>query len=210
MTKPIKNPKPAPITLKDVFNQNRYQLRKSAQHSSEWYSAQAKILKDYAGVTSARMIRQNDAHKIDDKIVPGRLYLYLYDAKHKATLPYWDRYPLVFPYRETEDRKGFYGLNMHYIPYEYRIKILDSLIYINYSNKNNDSMKLQLSWQMIANSSKLSILQPCVHMYLYSQVRSGMKRIRPIDWATAMLLPVQQFVGASNTTVWQNSLKRIK
>ena len=49
---------------------------------------------------------------------------------------------------------------------------------------------------MVKNSSKLAPLKPCVHMYLYSHLRSGMKRIMPKDWATAMLLPVQQFVGA--------------
>ena len=42
-------------------------------------------------------------------------------------------------------------------------------------------------------------------MYLYNHLGSGMKRIMPKDWATAMLLPVQQFVGASNTRVWKDS-----
>ena len=58
---------------------------------------------------------------------------------------------------------------------------------------------------MIKGSSKLAPLKPCIHMYLYSQLRSGMKRIMPKDWGTAMLLPVQQFVGASNSKVWADS-----
>lgn len=190
-------------SMQEVFDTHRYQLKYAAVMSSGWFNEQARMLKGL-GVTPARMLKDNDNLNWDNRIVPGRLYLYLYDAKHKATLPYWDRYPLVFPYAETEDRKGFYGLNMHYLPYEYRIKILDSLISIDLS-KRTDSKKLLLSWDLIKSSSKLSLLKPCVHMYLYNHQRSAMKQIYPKDWATAMLLPIAQWVGSNNTQVWKDS-----
>ena len=106
------------LSLEEVLKQNRYQLKYAALMSNDWFTKQANSLKSL-GVTPTRMLKDNDNMKWDNKITPGRLYLYMYDAKHKATLPYWDKYPLVFPYAETEDRKGFYGLNMHYLPYEY-------------------------------------------------------------------------------------------
>ena len=191
------------LSLEEVLKQNRYQLKYAALMSNDWFGKQATSLK-MLGVTANRMLKDNDDMKWDNKIVPGRLYLYKYDAKHKATLPFWDMYPLVFPFAETQDKKGFYGLNMHYIPYEYRVKVLNSLIQIDLS-KYSDNKKLALSWDMVKSSSKLAPLKPCVHMYLYSHLRSGMKRIMPKDWATAMLLPVQQFVGASTSTVWKDS-----
>ena len=191
------------LSLEEVLKQNRYQLKYAALMSNDWLSKQAASLK-MLGITGNRMLRDNDNMRWDNKIVPGRLYLYKYDAKHKATLPYWDMFPLVFPYAESQDRKGFYGLNMHYIPYEYRVKVLNSLIQIDLS-KYTDNKKLELSWDMIKNTSKLAPLKPCIHMYLYNHLGSGMKRIMPKDWATAMLLPVQQFVGASNTRVWKDS-----
>ena len=196
------------VSLEEVLNQNRYQLKYAALMSNDWLNKQALLLKTTHGITGNRMLRDNDDMRWDHKIVPGRLYLYKYDAKHKATLPFWDMYPLAFPFAETQDRKGFYGLNMHYIPYEYRVKVLNSLIQIDLS-KYTDNKKLALSWDMIKSSSKLAPLKPCVHMYLYNHLGSGMKRIMPKDWATAMLLPVQQFVGASNTRVWKDSKSKM-
>ena len=44
----------------------------------------------------------------------GQMFLFAYDAKHKDTLPYYDRYPLIFPFKKVND--GFLGINMHYLP----------------------------------------------------------------------------------------------
>lgn len=194
-------------SMQEIFNNNRYQLKYAAVMSSQWFNEQARLLK-MMGATPGRMLKDNDESKWVNRIVPGRLYLYKYDAKHKATLPYWDQYPLVFPYAETEDRKGFYGLNMHYIPYEYRIKILDSLIKIDLS-KYSDNKKLKVSWDIIKGSSTLKPLKPCVHMYLYNHLRSGMKQIQPKDWATAMMMPIQSWVGSNNTNVWKDSKNKM-
>ena len=195
-------------SLQEIFNKNRYQLKYAAIMSSDWFNQQSTLLKTTYGITGRKMLKDNDNLKWVNKITPGKLYLYMYDAKHKATLQYWDQFPLVFPFAETQDKSGFYGLNMHYIPYEYRIKILNSLINIDLS-KNTDSRKLSLSWELISNSSKLKILEPCVHMYLYNHLRSGMKQIYPKDWATAMLLPVEKFVGASSKSVWKDSRRKV-
>lgn len=197
---------PSAPSLQDIFNNNRYQFKYAAAMSTSWFYDEARRLKGL-GVTSTRMLKDNDNAKWELKITPGKLYLYEYDAKHKATLPYWDRFPMVFPYKTTEDGKGFYGLNMHYIPYEYRIKILDSLLNINLS-KNTDNMRLKLSWELISGSSKLGPLKPCVHMYLYNHLRTSMKVIKPKDWATAMLLPVQSFIGANMSQVWADSKRK--
>lgn len=193
--------------MQEVFDNNRYQLKYSAIMSTQWFNQQARLLQ-MQGATPGRMIKDNDESNWANRITPGRLYFYKYDAKHKDTLPYWDQYPLVFPYAETEDKKGFYGLNMHYIPYEWRIKILDSLIQIDTSRRSADK-KLILSWDLIKESSKLKYLKPCVHMYLYNHLRSGMKQVHSRDWATAMLMPIASWVGSNNTKVWKDSKSKI-
>ena len=53
----------------------------------------------------------------------GTLVLFNYDAKGYATLPYWDKYPVVIP---IEPRgKGFLGLNLHYLPPRKRLELLE-------------------------------------------------------------------------------------
>lgn len=53
----------------------------------------------------------------------GRMNFFLYDAKYKDKLPYWDRFPLVLPLEETNN--GFIGLNFHYLSIPMRLKLLN-------------------------------------------------------------------------------------
>ena len=43
----------------------------------------------------------------------GRLNVFFYDPKFKATLPYYDRFPLVLPLKGTSN--GFIGINFHFL-----------------------------------------------------------------------------------------------
>ena len=55
----------------------------------------------------------------------GVMNLFAYDPKHKATLPYYDRFPLIMPLQAAKG--GFYGLNFHYLPMAQRVKYLRQL-----------------------------------------------------------------------------------
>ena len=185
-------------TLQDVFEKNKYNLSDAAAQSTRWYAQQAKLM-GKQGYTSKRVLSgvSGDWAQVP---VPGKLYMYAYDAKHKATLPYWDKYPLTFPFKLLKD--GFLGINMHYLPYAYRIKVLDGLIGIKL-RKTSKHYKLQLSWELISSVAAYQPLQVCVHRYLYSQMRTGLRIIHSADWATAMLLPTHKFVGATPSYVWK-------
>ena len=134
--------------------------------------------------------------------------MYAYDPKTKEDLPYYDRFPLVFPFRKTAD--GFYGLNMHYLPYDLRIYLLDALLTFKNNSRWDETTKLKYSWALIDGVSKYKAAHPCVKQYLNSHVRSQFRRVSSADWATAMLLPVERFVGASKQQVWSDSRKKIR
>ena len=77
------------------------------------------------------------------------------------------------------------------------------------TNKNmNDTTKLKYSWGLINGVSRFKWAEPCIHQYLTGHVRSSIRKISPADWATAMLLPVEQFVGANKAAVWAESMGR--
>ena len=44
-------------------------------------------------------------------VEPGSMYLFKYDAKYKAKLPYWDAMPLIFPFKKTSN--GFVDGSLH-------------------------------------------------------------------------------------------------
>jgi hypothetical protein len=75
-------------------------------------------------------------------------------------------------------------------------------------SKNTQRVKLQLSWSLISGASKLKLLESCVHRYLNGHVVSQFREIERADWPVAMMVPVQQFVGANNTTVWKDSMRK--
>lgn len=158
-----------------------------------------------ARVQPQKVIREGD--NLKSRILPGRLYLFAYDAKHKETLPYWDQFPLVFPYDRTPD--GFIGLNMHYLPYILRVRLLDRLLDFANNKNMNETTRLKFQYATIKASSKLRLAQPCLKRYLSGHVQSRFLEIPASEWHTAMMLPVERFKGANKQTVWSDSFSMV-
>jgi len=189
--------------LKDIFTKNQYDLGAAAKQSKTWFQRQARLLGQQRATPNAML--KSDPSAMRASIRPGNLYMFLYDAKTKDTLPFWDRFPLVFPFKKTAN--GFIGLNMHYLPYQGRIQLLDRLMDFANNKRMDETTRLNYSWRLINGVSKFRLAQPCVKQYLADHVRSSLRQVNSSDWATAMLLPVEQFTGAAKQSVWANSLR---
>lgn len=192
--------------MQDVFERNQYDLQTAVKRSTSWFNKQVSALAQQ-NITPNQVLKGNVSQNTTS-IQPGNLYMYLYDPKTKEDLPYYDRFPLVFPFRKTAD--GFYGLNMHYLPYDLRIYLLDALLTFKTNNRWDDTTKLKYSWALIDGVSRYKAAQPCVKQYLTGHVKSQFRKVSSQDWATAMLLPVERFVGASKQQVWTDSRKKIR
>lgn len=190
-------------SLADIFKLNQYELKTAARKSTAWFQQQALLIKRQ-NITPKSVLK---GENLTANIKPGNLYMFLYDAKHKETLPYWDRFPLVFPYERTKD--GFMGLNMHYLPYQLRVQLLQRLMQFANNTRMDETTRLKYSWSLIGGVSKFKAAEPCIKHYLSEHVRSSFKMIPAQDWATAMLLPVESFVGANKNRVWQDSTRAI-
>lgn len=190
-------------TFEKVFKDNQYNIADAVQKSQTWFQQQARLL-GRQEIQPMRLIRTSADRNVN-RIVPGEMYMFMYDAKHQDTLPYWDMFPLVFPFRRLKD--GFIGLNLHYLPYQMRVRLLDRLMEFRTNKLLNENTRLKYSWATIQGSSRLKIAEPCVHRYLLSQVQTPFKKIDAKDWTTALMLPVERFVGTSKQRVWTESLK---
>jgi hypothetical protein len=192
--------------IQDVFDQNKFDLLTAVKRSRSWFEKQVAAMA-MQNITPNKVLRGEPSH-MRSAIVPGNLYMYKYDPKTKESLPYYDTFPLVFPFRKTAD--GFYGLNMHYLPYDLRIKLLDQLLVFKNNSRWDETTKIKYSWALIDGVSRFAPAQACVKQYLSGYVRSQFRQIYSEDWATAMLLPVERFVGASKQQVWADSRKIIR
>jgi hypothetical protein len=186
--------------LQDIFDKYRYD-KNVAKKSQTWFQQQVLLLSKKR-ITPNQVVK-NDPAANKSTIIPGRLYMFFYDPKTKATLPYYDRFPLVFPFSRTAD--GFIGLNMHYLPHKLRFTLMDRLLQFKNNEKFDETTRLRYSWAMIDGVSKFAIAKPCIKQYLKGHLRSPLVDINAPDWATAMMLPVERFVGASKENVWADS-----
>lgn len=145
--------------------------------------------------------------QINPTMFIGDLISFVYDPKTKAKLPYYDTFPLVFPIEIRTD--GFLGINMHYLPPNYRMILLTAL----YSLRNNTNMdsttRLNISYNILRGASQFRAYKPCLKRYLSGHIRSTRMTIPPSQWSMVVSLPSARFMKENEMTVWSDSLNII-
>jgi hypothetical protein len=172
-----------------------------ARKSYQWYRDQVRNLG--SNLSGIQLIRNE---KLSSRIVPGNMYLFMYDPKYKETLPYYDAVPLVLPFRTVPD--GFLGINLHYLPYLARFRLLGELSKLTTDKKITEKTRIEISWQILNSSSKYLAATACVKHYLNDHLRSRFLKINYNDWITASMLPVESFRKVKKEKVWQETKKK--
>lgn len=186
------------------------QVSRDASKSTQWLQDQViKLAHGQMRVketpSSRRANLVGDAHT--NVLRLGSMYFFIYDPKHKATLPYYDKFPLIFPVKYYAD--GFLGMNLHYLPPNYRIFVLDQLYAMFESRGMSNEKKYKLTASMIAALANIPELQPCIKRYLAPHVRSLFLPVAPEDWQYSVLLNNENFEKASKSKVWADSIAKI-
>lgn len=138
---------------------------------------------------------------------PGHLYFFTYDAKHKATLPYFDQFPFVLVLDTSPN--SFTGLNFHYLDYYFRAMFFDALYSTRTRSDPDLKRQLRVTYDLLQVSTKYRAFRPCLKRYLHTQVQSPLLQVGMSEWDVALFLPVESFSGATTTTVWRDSESRI-
>jgi hypothetical protein len=172
-----------------------------------WYRNQAKQVNKSAA-QGDKLIREAGRDRYENRFRLGHMYMFAYDPKHKETLPYYDRFPLIFPINKAKG--GFLGINMHYLPPILRAKLMDALYDTITNEKYDENTKLNISYKLLNNASKFKEFKPTIKHYLADHVRTRLVYINPTEWDIALFLPSAQFVGATRTQVYNDSRKIIR
>tara|TARA_Y100000996_G_C22525855_1_gene644405 strand:+ start:765 stop:1364 length:600 start_codon:yes stop_codon:yes gene_type:complete len=170
-----------------------------ARAAGDWFKEkvrQAGASARMKAVTPNQLLRRQP----DDNILLGKMFFYKYDPKFAKKLPYWDMYPLVFPFERAPG--GFYGLNLHYIPPRDRAVLMDNLNQYASNNKYDQTTRLELSYRLLKRYGRAV---PCVKRYLGDRIVSQTVRIDADEWEVAIFLPVERFQKASKGEVWADS-----
>ena len=171
------------------------------KQAQNWFRKKVKDLGD----VNRRSLLKDSALEKSSQNIAGSMYMYFYDPKHKATLPYYDRFPLVIMVEPAEG--GFYGLNLHYLPPGVRARFLDALMQTAPKNIT-DTSRLKLRYDLLKGVRKFKEFEPCFKRYLSSQIKSQMVKVPMTEWDIAIFLPTEQFAKVKAESVWRYSRKQ--
>lgn len=172
--------------------------------SKEWFRGQAQQV----GSVQINRLENNMKDRLTTRFTYGRMYMYWYDAKTKDTLPYWDKFPLIFPIDPADG--GFYGINFHYLPYMARARLMDAL-YSTLNNKNMDeSTRIKANYSILKGAAKYKLFRPCIKHYLTSHVQSRFLNVPADQWDIALFLPLERFQKATKARVFADSMAKVR
>ena len=195
------------------------QIPSRTQDAREWYRNAAKnygssVRKsgtregrtDFAKINEKKFIGA-EPQRLVNTLEPGSMYMFMYDPKWKETLPFYDKFPLIFPFKVESDR--FMGINLHYLPLQFRAKLMDSLYTTKNNNRYDESTKLRISYDILKGAAKFRYFEPCIKQYLFKQMQSKFMYVYPSEWDMALFLPLERFEKASKAQVWSATRKQV-
>lgn len=180
------------------------QIPARTTEARNWYRDTAQT---YRRVNETSQIIRGSNERLTSRMMPGNMYMYYYDPKHKETLPYYDRFPLVFPIKKVEG--GFLGINMHYLPLQYRAKLMDGLYDTVTNERYDETTRLRISYQLLDSAAKFRYFKPAIKHYLTDHLKSRFIYVYPSEWDIALFLPLERFEKANKQKVWSESRKAI-
>ena len=180
------------------------QIPARTQDARDWFRETAKKISRL----NERELMRGDTSRLTNKTIIGSMYMYYYDPKYKEQLEYYDRFPLVFPFRRVPG--GFYGLNLHYLPLPLRARLMDGLYDYANNSRYDESTKIKMNYELLTSVAKLKYFSPCIKHYLDGHVQSRFVYVYPSEWDIALFLPTERFAKASKTQVWADSKKMIR
>jgi len=173
----------------------------------EWMQREARgsIVGRSGSTMRSELLTESSLSSISvSRIRVGRPVMFMYDAKGKKDLPYFDQFPVIVPISVGVGR--FIGLNLHYLDYRRRAILLDGLYRVR---ESDNRFAIDYS-KLMKGISRFPGFKPTIHSYLRGHIRSRVVEISPIGWTLCFFLPVAHFNnGVDQRRVWRDSEVKI-
>ena len=169
-----------------------------SKEASVWFAKKAKEL----GPVGKKVLSDSRLGDGSDT-KSGDMVMYIYDPKLKATLPYYDTFPLTIVVGPAKD--GFYGINLHYLPPNIRAIFLDKLGDVISNKKFNATTKFRITYNLLKATKNYKYFKPCFKHYLTKHVSSKIMKVNAAEWNIAIFLQTAKFKKAGEGKVWADS-----
>ena len=190
--------------LERLATETPTQLRDRSREALDFFRGHVRNLK----ISPQSFYKQSNLKKAT-RFLEGRMYTFFYDPKTKNKLPYYDRFPVILLLEANQ--QGFSGLNLHYIPPRYRVKLLNELydFIVTDDEEDDENMKTRIraTYEILQSTAKMKFFKPCYKRYLTSHIEGRALEIIPEYWDIMAMLPVGRFEKESVRKVYSESIR---
>ena len=177
---------------------------KEVQRSARWFQDKIKGLKGdlrnrFSSTNAAKFYREAD-NKVEKAILKkrielGDLFCYYYNPKYRATLPYYDMFPMIMLI--GAEKETFLGINFHYLRPKWRAILLDRV-----SARIGGGLP---KWSKLRNIRQIA---PTIKRYRYDHIMRKVVPIKENEQEIAIFLPTERFRKAGKSKVWAESERK--
>ena len=174
------------------------------RRSAQWFQDKIKGLKgglrnQFSSTNAAKFYREAET-KVNPNVLKrraelGDLFCYYYNPKYRATLPYYDMFPMIMLI--GAEKETFLGINFHYLRPKWRAILLDRV-----SSKIGNGLP---RWSKLRQIRQIA---PTIKRYRFDHI---MKRVIPIEkdeQEIAIFLPTERFRKSAKAKVWAESERK--
>ena len=187
----------------DIVGQRPEEIESRSIDSLQWFQTN---VRDIRRVPSS-LLKENQ--NFVTRFELGKMYMFMYDAKTKDKLKYYDYFPITICLKRYST--GFMGVNLHYLSPKYRALLMDGLY--EFYREIEDESYFQIKYPTIKSVSKLRWAKPCFKQYQYSYIDSRIVEVRPEHMDMAVMLPSQRFISKGTTTnandIYRKSIRKV-
>ena len=187
----------------DIVDQRPEEIESRSIDSLQWFQTN---VRDIRRVPSS-LLKENQ--NFVTRFELGKMYMFMYDAKTKDKLKYYDYFPITICLKRYST--GFMGVNLHYLSPKYRALLMDGLY--EFYREIEDESYFQIKYPTIKSVSKLRWAKPCIKQYQYSYIDSRIVEVRPEHMDMAVMLPSQRFISKGTTTnandIYRKSIRKV-
>ncbi len=177
---------------------------KEVQRSARWFQDKIKGLKGdlrnrFSSTNAAKFYREAD-NKVEKAILKkrielGDLFCYYYNPKYRATLPYYDMFPMIMLL--SAEKETFLGINFHYLRPKWRAILLDRV-----TARIGGGLP---KWSKLRNIRQIA---PTIKRYRYDHIMRKVVPIKEDEQEIAIFLPTERFRKAGKSKVWTESERK--
>lgn len=174
------------------------------RRSAQWFQDKIKGLKgglrnQFSSTNAAKFYREAET-KVNPNLLKrraelGDLFCYYYNPKYRATLPYYDMFPMIMLI--GAEKETFLGINFHYLRPKWRAVLLDRV-----------SAKLGSGLPRWSKLRQIRQIAPTIKRYRFDHI---MRRVIPIEeneQEIAIFLPTERFKKSAKAKVWADSERK--